>query len=245
MSQRSWSAAAITVTASLVLAACGAAGTSGSGTSPSAGPSKSASTGPNVAALTGRAVAGMKQARDVKVTGTAFSGSQKVAMDIVLTRSGMLGGKIAISGHWVRLRTSKRHVYVLVTRSMAAWQKFPAGACALMCGKWLQESAAELGSVATDVSWAKVVGAFEKPISAESASYQGTATVAGQPALKLTFLGDGTIYVAAHGTPYPLRITAAGDQFTFSDWNTAKLPPLPPASKVVTVGELKSMAAGA
>jgi hypothetical protein len=198
-----------------------------------------------VAALTSRAVAAMKQARSVKVSGSAFSGSQRVAMDVVLTRAGTLGGKIAIGGHWVRLRTGRRHVYVLVTKSMAAWQKFPAGVCALMCGKWLQESAAELGSVASDVSWAKLVGTFESPISAESASYQGTAAVAGQPALKLAFTGDVTVYVAAHGTPYPLRITAGGNQLKFADWNTAKLPPLPPTAKVVTVSELKSMAAGA
>jgi hypothetical protein len=145
---------------------------------------------------------------------------------------------VAIGGHWVKLLTTRRHVYVYVTRSMARWQKFPPGACALMCGKWLEESASELRSVAGDVNWAKMVGTFQVPISQESVHYAGTATVGAQPALKLSFAGDGTVYVAAHGTPYPLQVTAGVNKLSFADWNTAKLPPLPPAAKVTTTSQL-------
>jgi hypothetical protein len=46
------------------------------------------------------------------------------------------------------------------------------------------------------------------------------------------------VYVAARGTPYPLRIQSGENQLAFSDWNTAALPPPPPASKVITDSQL-------
>ncbi len=116
-----------------------------------------------------------------------------------------------------------------------SWQKFPPGACAVMCGKWLQESARELRSVAGDVNWAKMVGTFQVPISGESVHYAGTAAVGGQPALKLSFPGDGTMFVAAHGTPYPLPVSAGANQLSFTDCSTAKLPP---AAKVTAASQL-------
>jgi hypothetical protein len=89
-----------------------------------------------------------------------------------------------------------------------------------------------------DVGWTKIIGAFEAPMTSETASYHGKATVNGQAALMLNFTGFATVYAAAQGTPYPLRIQFGANHVAFSDWNTAKLPPPPPASKVVTTGQL-------
>jgi hypothetical protein len=234
MSRRTW-LAATAVPACLLFAACGTGGTSN--------PSAPASSGPNAAALRTAAVAAMKQARTVRVTGSTAQGAQRVGMDVVLTRAGGVGGKISLNGHVVRLVTSPKHVYVLVTKSMSRWQKIPASACALMCGKWLQEPAADLGSLSGDAGWEKIVAAFESPLSSGNVSYAGTATVGGQPALKLNVSPAGTAFVAAHGTPYLLRLEYTGGHLDYSDWNTAALPPLPPAAKVVTVGKLKAEAA--
>lgn len=121
---------------------------------------------------------------------------------------------------------------------MSRWQKFPPGVCALMCGKWLKESGSGLRSLTGDAGWAKIVTPFEVAMARETVSYQGKATVNGQPVLKLNFAGVGMVYVAAQGTPYPLRIQSGANQLTYSDWNTAALPPPPPASKVITNSQL-------
>jgi hypothetical protein len=235
MSRRSWLAAAA-VPACLFAAACGAGGTAG--TAGTAKPSTPASHGPNVAALRTAMVAAMKQARSVRVTGSTPEGSKRVGLDVVLTRAGGVAGRITLNGHSLKVLTSPRHVYLGVTKSLAGWQKLPPDACALMCGKWLKEPARELSSLAGNAGWRKIVAAFEGPLAGSGASYAGTATVGGQPALKLSLDAVGTIYVAAHGTPYLLRLESGTARISYSDWNTAVLPPPPPASKVVTVSML-------
>lgn len=122
---------------------------------------------------------------------------------------------------------------------MARSQKIPPAACALICGKWLKVSTGKLRSLAGDAGWVNIVAVFERPLAREGVSYDGPATVNGQRALKLSFSGgDGTVYVAAQGTPYPLRIQSGADELNYSGWNTAALPPPPPASKVVTNSQL-------
>jgi hypothetical protein len=246
MNRRVWSAAAVAVVSGLLVAACAGGGTATPGTSASGGTHNSASVGtnasasggPDAAALRSQMVAAMKQARSVHVNGSVGQGAQQTALDIVMTKAGSIGGTLTVGGHPIAVRTSRVHAYILVSRSMSRWQKFPPGACALMCGKWLKVSGNEVRSLTGDTGWAKLIGSFEVPMAHATVSYHGKATVNGQPALMLNFAGFSTVYVAAHGTPFPLRIQFGTNRIAFSDWNTAKLPPPPPASKVVTTGQL-------
>ena len=238
MNRRFWSAAAVAAIPGLLVAACGSGGTATPGASAGAGTHASAGSGPDAAALASQMVAAVKHARSVHVSGFGLQGSQRATLDVVLTKAGGVGGKVSVGGHpAIAVRTSRGHAYILVSRSLSKWQKIPPAVCALMCGKWLKESGSGLRSLTGDAGWNQVIGGFEVPMAHEAASYGGKATVNGQPALKLTF-ADGTMYVAAQGAPYPLRIQSGSSHLTFSDWNTAKLPPPPPASKVITTGQL-------
>jgi hypothetical protein len=183
-------------------------------------------------------IAAMKQARSVHVSGSISQGAQRTAVDVVLTRAGGVGGTLSVQGHSLSVRASGAHVYILVSRSLSRWQKFPPAACALMCGKWLKEPASGLRSLAGDAGWTKIVTPFEVAMAHVPVSYGGKATAGGQPALKLNFAGLGTVYVAAQGTPYPLRIQSGTNLIVYSDWNTAALPPPPPASKVISKNQL-------
>jgi hypothetical protein len=246
MSCRSWSPAAVAVVFGLLVAACGSGGTAtpgasasgGTHNSASVGTNASASGGPDAAALRSQMVAAMKQARSVHVNGSISQGAQRTALDVVMTQAGGIGGTLSVGGHPIAVRTSRGHAYILVSRSLTKSQKLPPAACALMCGKWLKASGSELQSLTSDAGWTKIIGAFEAPMASETVSYHGKATVNGQPALMLNFVGFATVYVAAQGTPYPLRIQFGANRIAFSDWNTAKLPPPPPASKVITTGQL-------
>jgi hypothetical protein len=51
--------------------------------------------------------------------------------------------------------------------------------------------------------------------------------------------GDGsTVYVAAQGPPYPLRVTKGVSRADFTQWNAVTIPPPPPASQVVDLSQL-------
>jgi hypothetical protein len=238
MNRCAWTAAALAVIPGLLVAACGGGGTTTPGASTSAGTHTSASAETNVAALRSQMVESVKQARSVHVNGSISQGTQRTAVDAVLTKAGGVGGTLSLQGHSIAVRASRGHVYILVSRSMSRWQKFPPRACALMCGKWLKEPASGLGALAGDAGWRKLVLPFSLAVAHLPLSYGGKATVNGQPALKLNAVGLGAVYVAAQGTPYPLRIQLRSNLIVYSDWNTAKLPPPPPASKVVTTGQL-------
>jgi hypothetical protein len=50
---------------------------------------------------------------------------------------------------------------------------------------------------------------------------------------------DGsTVYVAAQGPPYPLRLTKGPSRIDFTQWNSVTIPPPPPASQVVDLSQL-------
>jgi hypothetical protein len=240
MSRHSWLFAAVAATVGLLVAACGAAGGAKPGNSVGTGganPGSSASAKPNAGALSSEAVATIRKARSVHVSGTGTQGSQQVAVDVILTTSGGLAGKLTIGSHSVKLLITPRHTYIDMTRSIFTWQKIPLSACAVMCGKWLAAPHSTLKSLAGDVGWKTLVAAWAGLLAHNLVAYGGRATISGQPAVKLSVVG-GAAYVAAHGPPYLLRIQAGPSQFTFSDWNTAALPSPLPASKVVTQSQL-------
>jgi hypothetical protein len=53
--------------------------------------------------------------------------------------------------------------------------------------------------------------------------------------------GGGTVYVAAQGTPYPLRLVKGSNRVDFTQWNSATIPPLPPANQVIDLSKLKHL----
>ena len=54
---------------------------------------------------------------------------------------------------------------------------------------------------------------------------------------------DGsTVYVAAQGPPYPLRLTKGSSRADFTQWNSVTIPPPPPASQIVDLSQLTGSA---
>ena len=47
--------------------------------------------------------------------------------------------------------------------------------------------------------------------------------------------------MAAQGTPYPLRMVKGPDRIYFTQWNSAAIPPLPPASQIVDLSQLEHL----
>ena len=68
-----------------------------------------------------------------------------------------------------------------------------------------------------------------------------TVTVNGQRAWQMSVSSGGTAYVAARGTPYPLRMVQGPDRIDFTRWNSVVIPPLPPASQVVDLSQLENL----
>jgi hypothetical protein len=129
--------------------------------------------------------------------------------------------------------------YVEVSNAFLKQMKLPSAACTLMCGKWFKMTPADAKSLLGDFSWASVIGSSSQP-PPPGIKVRGPATVNGVPAWVLKSSAAGTIYLAARGQPYPLRVVAPGHagRINYTDWNTVTIPPPPPASDVVDMSQL-------
>src|SRR5689334_3274399 len=104
MSRRFWSASAVAVTSGLLVAACGGGGTATPGASASGATHAAANADTNVAALVRQMVTAVKQARSVHVSGSVSQGTQRTALDVVLTKAGGVGGTLSVQGHSLSVR---------------------------------------------------------------------------------------------------------------------------------------------
>jgi hypothetical protein len=82
------------------------------------------------------------------------------------------------------------------------------------------------------------MSSFLGQVSVPQLSYVRTVTVDGQPAWQMRASDGSTVYVAAQGPPYPLRLTKGPSRADFTQWNSVTIPPPPPASQVVDLSQL-------
>jgi hypothetical protein len=69
----------------------------------------------------------------------------------------------------------------------------------------------------------------------------GAVTVAGQLAWLLQDSHEDSLYIAAHGKPYVLRAVGpppGEDSVNLTQWNAVRIPGPPPASQIVSPGQL-------
>jgi len=83
------------------------------------------------------------------------------------------------------------------------------------------------------------MSSFLGQVSVPRLSYVRTVTVNGQPAWQMRASDGNTVYVAAHGPPYPLRLTKDSSHADFTQWNAVTIPPPPPPSQVVDLSQLE------
>ena len=205
---RSWHVLAISLLVIAVASACG-------------GGSHSANT--NVATKTPKAILSsarraVRSAKSVHVAG----GSPAESLDLRLVSGKGAGGDVKKGGHTLQLVRIGPTAYV---KGDTATIKSLAGAKAAqkLGGRWLKLpisdpafSSIKKLTTMNDL----VVGAVSPPGGALTKLPQ--RTIRGIPVIGLEDQGNGVLYVAATGKPYPVEIDGGPgqhDRVVFSDWN--------------------------
>jgi hypothetical protein len=224
-----WAAWPAAVVFAVAAAACGGGG--------SAVPAASAPPSPPV--LASEVKSALRGASSVHIDGSVVQSSKTVHLSLSLTRAGGVSGLLSVNGAEFTVLSTHGSTYIKVTPGFIRYVKMPATACTLVCGKYLKASAAQSQSLVGQFSMASLLGSMAG--KTPSFHYGGTTTVNGQTAWVLHVTDGSTAYVAAHGTPYPLRVVAPParhGQLNFTQWNSASIPSPPPASKVVDLSQL-------
>jgi hypothetical protein len=185
--------------------------------------------------------AAVANAASMHLAGRVATSGRATALDLDVLRAGGISGSITQNGVPLELIGAAGKVYVKATPAFLRELRASAGICNLMCGKYVQMSGAAGSQLDGSLNMASLTRAFVTGLPRETRA--GTTTVAGQQAVVLHGSDGSTLDVAAHGTPYPLRVIApAGhhETLTFSQWNRVATPTAPPASKVINLSQLKA-----
>jgi len=242
MTRNRWLAPAGLAAAAGLAAGCGA-GAPSPGASPAKTPA-AASSAPaspaSAAALAQQTNHAVITATSVHLSGLAVRGSQRVMLDVGLTRGGDSSGEVQLGSKPVTFVVLQGKAYIKVTRDLVKAMNGTAAACRLFCGKYVVASKSDAKSMIGSLGWSTLLGPAARQ-DLRGVKLAGSATVNGQQAWVLRTKAGGTVYVAARGTPYPLRITPPGGQgnghIDFTDWNRVTVS-RPPASKVVNASHL-------
>jgi hypothetical protein len=231
----------VIVAAAIVLAGCGG---NGGGTAGPDGAAGSAAARPadtrSAATIVSQLKAAMGHASSVHLAGQLRSRGTDVDLNVSLIRSGAFSGLITSGTTKLDIVAAGDDVYVKVTSAFLKLAHAPAAACSHACGKYVAEAASGAQAITGDFSMSSLLG----NVTSELPSYQkaGTATIGGRQALALHGSDGSTLYVAATGTPFPLRAIAPkssdAGELDFSLWNA--VPPIaaPPAADVISLGQL-------
>lgn len=240
-----WWAGPAAVVAAMLVAACGTgssgtAASSSSSSSASATASAMASAGPPPAAATldRQLNSAVAKATSVHVTAAISEGGSNVSLNVSLTRSSEFYGQVTYQNRPVTVLVTQGRSYIKVSAAVLKTLALPSSVCALMCNKYLKMSGAQSKSILGGLGWQTLVGG--PSASVPHLRYVRTVTVNGEPAWQMKS-GLGTVYVAAHGTPYLLQVTNGSDRIDFTQWNSVTIPPPPPASQVIDPSQLKHL----
>jgi hypothetical protein len=232
-----WPAGSAAVVAVLLVAGCsgGSSGTATTNGSSPAGVSASAGPPPDTAALPKQVRSAMKNATSFHITAALTQGGSEVSVNMSMTRSGDMSGTMSVNQTPVSMLVTRGDAYVKVTSGLLKSQHLPTAACTLMCGKYLKMPAGQAKDMLNGMDMSSFLG----QVSVPQLSYVRTVTVNGQPAWQMRASDGSTVYVAAHGPPYPLRVTKGPSRADFTQWNAVTIPPPPPASQVVDLSQLQ------
>lgn len=149
--------------------------------------------------------------KSVHAAGTINSGGQRIALDIQLV--GGVGGRGQITLGGLSFKLVGINNYAYMQAPPAVWQKAgaPASAAQQLQGKWLRTPAT--GQFASITSLTSIHTLFGQLLTQHGKSLKkgATSTVAGRKVVAVTG-GQGTLYVAASGKPYPVELVKAGSE---------------------------------
>jgi len=240
-----WWAAPAAVMATTLVAACGG-GNSGvySSASPTAAraaassPPATAGSPPAMAALARQMKAVVAKATSVHVTAAVSQGGTHVTIDLSLTRANDMYGQMSYQNKPFTVLVTQGHTYIKVTAATLKAMGLPSAACVLMCNKYLKMGARQSRGMTGRLDWPNLVGSSH---SLPPLRYVRATTVHGQPAWEVRAGSVSTVYLAAQGHPYPLRVVGGPGRIDFTPWNSVTIPPPPPASQVVDISQLKHL----
>jgi hypothetical protein len=229
-----WPAVPAAVATMVLAAGCGGgSGKPGAVTAAPASPSVSAP--PGTATLVRQVESALRHATSTHISADLTQAGKHVVMTASLNRAGDMAAHVTVNNVSLTVLAMQGRDYIKVTPAFLKLAHLPS-ACSPNCGKYVGISARSTTDVTGGLNWSSLVNPSHR---APRLTYEGIATVNGQPAWKLRWRHNGeTIYVAARGTPYPLRLTKATGRIDFTQWNHATIPPPPPASQVVNPTQL-------
>ena len=231
---RHWACVVAAVMATLLVAACGAS----SGAVSASRSGAPVASPPAAVTLVRQVNAAVANAHSVHIAATVTQAGSTVGLNVDLTRSNDMSGVITYKNAPLTVLVKNGRAYIKLTAGAATAMGVPPAACVLMCGKYLEMTASQTQSMLGDLGWSSFLGPSS---SVPQLHYVRTVTVNGQPAWQMSVPGEGTAYVAAQGTPYPLRMVQGSDRVDFTRWNSVVIPPLPPASQVVDLSQLEHL----
>jgi hypothetical protein len=188
----------------------------------------------------------VQAARSVHLSGVVRNGGKPIGLNLGLIRSGGFSGTLTQNGIPLRVIDVGGKAYVKATAAYLKELKVPASVCSIMCGKYVEVSAADARSLSGSLSMSALLSSFTGKVP--QFINAGTTTVAGQKGQVLRGPDGSRLVVAATGTPYPLQAVGrkgnGGQQsngtLNFSQWNAVPRPTAPPPSQVINLNKITS-----
>lgn len=146
--------------------------------------------------------------KSVHAAGSILSGGQHVDIDLHLLDGVGGRGQITLNGLTFKLVGLGKYAYLQAPAQV--WQKAgaPASAAQALDGKWLRTPASgQFTSIAQLTDIHQLFAQLLKPHGKLKTG--GVSTVAGHKAVAVNS-GEGTLYVATTGKPYPLELVKPG-----------------------------------
>ena len=196
---------------------------------------------PDVAGLLRHMSAALRTARSVHISGTVRQGGKTLRMNLGLTGSGGLSGQIYENGAAFTVLATHGHVYLKLSAAFLRLAHLPASACSRYCGKYLEYPAARSRGLLTQLSLASLTHSLTRTPASKIKLF-GAVTAGGQPAWLLQDQRENSIYVAAHGRAYVLRVVGPRpglDVANLTQWNAVQIPGPPPPGQIVHPRQLR------
>jgi hypothetical protein len=180
----------------------------------------------------------VQAASSVHLSGILRNGGKPLGLDLGLIRSGDFAGTITQNGIPLTLIDVGGKAYVKATAAYLKELKVSPSVCAVMCGKYVELTSAEAGSLARSLSMSALLSSFTG--KAPRFTNAGSTTVAGRPGQVLRGPDGSRLVVAATGTPYPLQAVGrrGSGSLTFTQWDAVRAPAAPPADQVINLNQL-------
>ncbi len=203
-------------------------------------PGMASASRPDAAALLQKMNAALASARSVHISGTVLQGGKTVGVDLSVTRAGAASGEVSEGGALVTIRVAHGLVYLKLNAAFLKLSHLPASACVQVCGNYVELPAGQAQTERKGLNMKSLMSSLTGTV-VPPVSYAGTGTVSGEPAWLLLDSRGDLVYVASHGTPYLLEIIgsqSSADVASLSQWNAVRIPVPPPASQIVSLGQL-------